>query len=332
MVLALVSLLVLIQSGSLAGARSSSPLPPARMDANIYYVDPSRGRDLGSGRNPTEPWRTLTHAFAHGGGAPMVVVMAPGDYSEASGESFPLRPPGYFVLSTLFANEHGARIIGPRGDDPAPVFEVVTFFQQSFENLEIVTDGVAFDVTFAGGFSERGVGWPHVEVSAEIKARRAMDVHLEPGLYGADLDVLGSFSCVEAAVTLDGEWTPIYDQPFELQLGGPGLSAGPSAAVLDVRAGGTGKIAVICETTALHDSGAGIWLRPLDPLDVSVRMESCVLHALGNAAFGGGPLVVEGAGELAVEIRNSIFWKNHSRRSRDDPRRPWRGRRARPGS
>ena len=310
MVLALASFLALLQTGPLAEVRSSAPIQPARMDANIYYVDPFRGRDVGTGRNPAQPWRTLTYAFAHGGGAPMVVVLAPGDYSEASGESFPLRPPGYFVLSTVFANEHGARIIGPSAADPAPVFEVVTFFQQRFENVEIVTDGVAFDVTFAGGFSE-GLGWPSVDIQAEIKARRAMDVHLEPGLYGANLIVLGSITCNETAVTLDGTWAPLYDNPFELRLGGPGLSAGPSAAVLDVRAGGTGKIAVFCETAALHASGAGIWLRPSDPLDFTVTLESCVLHALGNASFGGGPLVVEGAGALAVVVRNSIFWENH---------------------
>lgn len=312
MVHALASFVMLLQAGVHAPAPRMTPPAPARMDANLYFVDPFRGHDVGSGRNPSQPWRTLTYAFAHGGGAPMVVVMAPGDYSEASGESFPLRPPGYFVLSTVFVNEHGARILGPSGANPPPVFEVVTFFQQRFENLEIVTEGVAFDVTYAGGggFSERGIGQPSVVILAEIKARRAIDVHLEPGLEGGLLDSSGSFACTEAAITLDGTWASTQNQRFEVRLEDADLCAGPSAAVLNVRAGGAQGISVTCETSALHDSGAGFWFHPRDPLDFTVEIESCVLHALGNPSLGGGTLVVDGAGALAVEIRNSIFWEN----------------------
>src|SRR5262245_21308051 len=87
------------QAGPLAQATRNLAPPPARMDPNVYFVDPVRGSDEGSGRTSAHPWRTLTYAFPHAVGGPGVVLLAPGEYSEASGERFPLRPLGYQVIS-----------------------------------------------------------------------------------------------------------------------------------------------------------------------------------------------------------------------------------------
>jgi hypothetical protein len=276
------------------------------MDANLYYVDPVRGRNEGSGRSPDRPWRTLTYALGHAGGTPGVIAMASGDYSEASGEEFPLRPGFYrFLFGT---GPFGSRIIGPRDAARTPVFELGAASQR-IQNVEIVTEGVAFDVTFDDRYVWTG-GLGGLHVAADIRASRAFDVRLEPGgdAYNS-LEISGSIRCKDAAVTLAGDWAE--SQTFRLDLQDSTLSAGPGAAAVDVRVGGQGQLELSCRNTALHASGAGIWLRPAKPLGFSVLLESCVLHALGNGAFGGGPLVVDGVGALDVAVRSSIFWQNH---------------------
>ncbi|MDX2022801.1 MAG: DUF1565 domain-containing protein [Deltaproteobacteria bacterium] len=55
----------------------------------IFYVDATAGNNSDSGRSPTSAFRTITHAlnFARGGAD---IVVAPGLYSVAGGETFPL--------------------------------------------------------------------------------------------------------------------------------------------------------------------------------------------------------------------------------------------------
>ena len=115
------------------------PRPPARMDPNTYFVDPVSGRDEGNGRSPDHPWRTLTHALPLAQGGPAQVMLAPGEYSEKSGERFPLRP--IFDTQLVGVLPRGARILGPSAEEKLPVFEVAgigTFYQ-----LEIDTPGVS---------------------------------------------------------------------------------------------------------------------------------------------------------------------------------------------
>src|SRR5262245_33876794 len=190
------ALLLFLPTGSPGGATRPSPAPAERMDGNQFYVDPIRGSDEGSGRERGQPWRTLTHAISSAFGTPAVILLASGEYSEASGEHFPLRPR---ALQWIRGDtEHGVRILGPRGGDrSAPVFEIGAAYQ-SLAGLEIVTGGVAFDVTLYGG--------SELDIAAEVKARRAVDVHLRAGGdINAALGLSGcSFWTQEAAIDVEG--------------------------------------------------------------------------------------------------------------------------------
>lgn len=73
---------------------------PAR--AADHYVDVVRGNDANDGATPATAWKTITHAIGvlpHvEGDATEVIHVAPGTYSLASGESFPLRPKRRFQV------------------------------------------------------------------------------------------------------------------------------------------------------------------------------------------------------------------------------------------
>src|SRR2546421_9502159 len=60
--------------------------------AGDWYVDVVNGSDANPGTSPASAWRTLTHASsATPSGSSNMIHVAPGTYSPASGETFPLR-------------------------------------------------------------------------------------------------------------------------------------------------------------------------------------------------------------------------------------------------
>lgn len=61
-------------------------------DGIIWYVDAVFGSDSSGDGTPEFPFRTITHAIAHARKNDLILV-APGTYSTAIGESFPLRIP-----------------------------------------------------------------------------------------------------------------------------------------------------------------------------------------------------------------------------------------------
>ncbi len=63
----------------------------AQAQAGDFYVDVAHGNDANAGNAPGSAWRTLTHAStATPAGDTNTIHVAPGTYSAASGETFPL--------------------------------------------------------------------------------------------------------------------------------------------------------------------------------------------------------------------------------------------------
>lgn len=62
--------------------------PAAR--AGEFFVNAVTGSDANSGTSPGAPWKTLTHALGVAVASDDTIHVAPGDYSAATGEAFPL--------------------------------------------------------------------------------------------------------------------------------------------------------------------------------------------------------------------------------------------------
>lgn len=76
--------------------------------ATDYYVDVNGGNDGALGTHPTTAWRTLTHAAtATPPGSTNVIHVAPGVYSAATGEVFPIA----FHMQELVSSEGAAHTI-----------------------------------------------------------------------------------------------------------------------------------------------------------------------------------------------------------------------------
>jgi len=83
--------------------------PPAAR-AGEFFVNVASGSDANAGTSAAAPWKTLTHALAVAGDFDDFIHVAPGDYSAATGEVFPLHLTG----PDLFGDEGPAvtRIVG----------------------------------------------------------------------------------------------------------------------------------------------------------------------------------------------------------------------------
>ena len=86
-----------------------SLLAPAAL-AGEFFVNVATGSDANSGTSPDAAWKTLTHALSLAGKADDFIHVAPGDYSAATGEVFPL----HLGSSDLFGDQGSAvtRVIG----------------------------------------------------------------------------------------------------------------------------------------------------------------------------------------------------------------------------
>ena len=61
--------------------------PSARGD---FFVDVAAGVDAPSGGTAASPWKTISYALEQVSGTGHVIHVAPGSYTAAAGESFPL--------------------------------------------------------------------------------------------------------------------------------------------------------------------------------------------------------------------------------------------------
>ena len=70
-------------------------IKPALADGNVYYVDAVNGNDLTNVGDQANPWKTISHAANNVAGSsdpadPNIILVQPGTYDAANGESFPL--------------------------------------------------------------------------------------------------------------------------------------------------------------------------------------------------------------------------------------------------
>jgi Protein of unknown function (DUF1565) len=86
-----------------------SLLAPAAL-AGEFFVNVATGSDANPGTSPGAPWKTLTHALSLAADFDDFIHVAPGDYSPATGEVFPLE-----LGSSVLLGDQGSavtRIIG----------------------------------------------------------------------------------------------------------------------------------------------------------------------------------------------------------------------------
>jgi parallel beta-helix repeat protein len=81
--------------------------------ATVIYVNPNTGQDVtGAGLSAATPYRTITFAISQAQ-ADTVIKLAPGSYSQDTGESFPLKlQPGIMLLGDESSKGQGTLIIG----------------------------------------------------------------------------------------------------------------------------------------------------------------------------------------------------------------------------
>ncbi len=77
----------------------SSLLLAGSSQASDWYVDAVNGSDANNGQSPQSAWRTITHAVSQLAAGSERILIAPGTYSAALGESFPIAPkPGHQLI------------------------------------------------------------------------------------------------------------------------------------------------------------------------------------------------------------------------------------------
>jgi len=101
---------------SLSALCLSLCVPAAR--AGDFFVDVAHGSDAHDGTSAATAWKTLTHALAVGGAPNDFIHVAPGDYSAATGEVFPLHLGGPEVFG-----EEGAAVTRVIGTGTEVLFE-----------------------------------------------------------------------------------------------------------------------------------------------------------------------------------------------------------------
>lgn len=123
-----------------------------------YYVDSSNGSDVTGDGSEASPWKTMTHSIANMFGTPLVLHVAPGVYSVASGESFPIT-----MKSGISIRGSGDGLTIVEGILSAPVFH---FPKTAIFNELTVLSGLKI----TGG--ESGVkieGYPSLSITPVIR-------------------------------------------------------------------------------------------------------------------------------------------------------------------
>ena len=112
LVILLFILSLVVVSVPLGGRVEAAPI--------TYYVNAATGSDANTpaqAQNPATPWKTITHA----GGAVAsgdTIIVAPGTYDTALGESFPI----YFSMSLTLQSSGGAAVTTISSDGSSTVF------------------------------------------------------------------------------------------------------------------------------------------------------------------------------------------------------------------
>lgn len=82
---------------TLSGDQASPSVPALPSNLSVIYVDAANGSDTGGDGSRNAPFQTITYALTRAG-AGVIVQLLPGEYTEASGETFPIELPKGVIL------------------------------------------------------------------------------------------------------------------------------------------------------------------------------------------------------------------------------------------
>lgn len=119
----------------------SSPVAQVPLSATIIYVNPGIGSDSsGAGASEAQPYRTITYALQQARGS-TVIQLAPGSYTEQSGEVFPLTLKPGVILRGDEPNKGSTVVIIGGGFYVSPSFarQSVTIFADKNTEVRGVT-------------------------------------------------------------------------------------------------------------------------------------------------------------------------------------------------
>ena len=152
--------------------------PAAR--AGEFFVDVLHGSDGNSGTSPAAAWKTLTHALATVASAEDLVHVAPGDYSTATGEVFPL----HLGSAALLGDQGSAvtRIVGT-GSEVLLVADLGNFQVVSLNGLGLLHAQTALSSTCTNEFTL--VSTADVQIVDMTGYAIELDAHAEAGTIAA---------------------------------------------------------------------------------------------------------------------------------------------------
>ena len=307
-----------------ASALSLLLLAPAHA-ASEYYVDVAHGSDTNSGTSPAAAWKTLTHALGTALDLGDFIHVAPGDYSPATGEVFPL-PLGPAYL-------HGdqgpavTRVIGTgpetllqgEGDDPVISFGIQglsllnaatgvslratddTVFLQLVDVVMVDMSGVGVDLVAEAG---PGLVTPP---SVQLIANRVDIADSGTGLRvsSTSVDFISQLCLTDSSVSHNAGDGLLLESVAGVKIF---LSLGQSRLVgnggAGVRANVSGFMELGVGTSLLADNATGI-----DVHDDGGELHASVFYStvVGHA---GSALHVEPGMPAVADIEGSIFWGN----------------------
>ncbi|NJK63569.1 MAG: DUF1565 domain-containing protein [Synechococcaceae cyanobacterium SM2_3_1] len=82
---------------SLTGDQASPSVPALPSNLSVIYVDAANGSDTSGDGSRNAPFQTITYGLTRAG-AGVIVQLLPGEYTEASGETFPIELPKGVIL------------------------------------------------------------------------------------------------------------------------------------------------------------------------------------------------------------------------------------------
>lgn len=140
----LLGVTTILATPRLTHAETSSPQPFSQTPqsqqfaiAQIIYVDPARGVDSETAGNQANPYKTLTYALQKAKSG-VTVQLAPGTYSQETGEVFPISIPDGVVLRGDSSNNGQDIVIMGGGNFVSPTFARQNVTVRTIGDCEII--------------------------------------------------------------------------------------------------------------------------------------------------------------------------------------------------
>lgn len=307
-----------------ASALSLLLLAPATA-AGEFYVDVAHGSDANSGTSPAAAWKTLTHALGTAVDLGDFIHVAPGDYSPATGEVFPL-PLGPAYLH----GDQGPAVTRIIGTGPETLLQgevsgsVNSFGLQGLSLLNAAT-GVSLRSTDDAAFLQLVdvVMVDMSDIGVDLVAEAGPGLVTPPSvqLIANQVDIADSGTGMRVSSTS-------VDFISQLCLTNSSVSHGSGdGLVLDSVAGGkiflslgqsrlvgNGGAGVRANVSGFMELGVGTCLIADNATGIDVQNDGGELHAslfyCTLAGHEGSALNVEPGMPAVADVQGSIFWGN----------------------